>query len=189
VDRDVREAAAAIAGAPMDAFFDRYVHATEELPLPELWRRAGLRVRARAEWDEAEKPPADRDPVRAARARAWTGIALHPDRTVIRNVLPESPAWRAGLTFNDEIVAVDGCRVTAATFAKRVGDSRPGDRARIAFFRRDLLEERTLTLAESPERKWTIEPDPRAPERAQAVRAGWLGTALRYARGARQPNP
>jgi predicted metalloprotease with PDZ domain len=112
--------------------------------------------------------------VRAARARAWLGIAIHPDRTVIRNVLPDSPAWHAGLTFNDEIVAIDGARVTAATFAKRVGDLRPGDRARIAFFRRDLLEERTLIVGQTPERRWTIEPDPKAPARARAVRTGWL---------------
>ena len=34
----------------------------------------------------------------------------------------------AGLTFNDEIVAVDGYKVNATTFAKRVGDRRPGER-------------------------------------------------------------
>jgi predicted metalloprotease with PDZ domain len=176
-EADVRRAAAAIAGRPMDRFFDRYIHGTDELPLPALWRRAGLRVVERAPWDESALPPAERDPVRSARARAWTGIALHPDRTAIKNVLPGSPAWRAGLTFNDEIVAVDGHRVGPANFARRIGDRRPGDRARIAFFRRDLLEEATLTLAESPERRWIVEPDPKAPAPARAVRAGWLGVA------------
>jgi predicted metalloprotease with PDZ domain len=175
-EADVRAAAAAVAGAPMDAFFDRYVHATDELPLPALWRRAGLRVRERAEWDERDKAPGDRDPVRAARARAWTGIALQPDRTVIKNVLPGSPACRAGLTFNDDIIAVDGARVTAATFAKRVADRRPGERARIAYFRRDVLGEATLALAESPERKLIIDADPGASPLAQAVRAAWLSS-------------
>jgi predicted metalloprotease with PDZ domain len=174
-EADVRRAATLVAGRSMDGFFDRYIHGTDELPLPALWRRAGLRVGERAPWDESSLPPGERDPVRAARTRAWTGVTFHPDRTLIKNVLPESPAWRAGLTFNDEIVAVDGYRVNAATFAKRIGDRRPGDGARIAYFRRELLAEATLTLVASPERKWIVEPDPRASAAARAVRAGWLG--------------
>jgi len=174
-EQDVRDAAAAIAGRRMDRFFDRYVRGTDELPLPALWRRAGMKVAARAEWDESPKPPADRDRVRARRARAWTGIDLHPERLLVRNVVPDSPAWRAGVTFGDDIVAVGGVRVNPATFAKRVGDAAPGARLPIAFFRRDLLREATLTLAESPARTWSIAADAKAPARAAAVRTGWLG--------------
>jgi predicted metalloprotease with PDZ domain len=154
----------------IDAFFDRYINGTDELPLPALWRRAGLTVREQAEW-EGE----DVDAVRAARARAWMGVALHADRTTVRNVVPDSPAWRAGLTFNDELVAIDGARVTASTVGKRVGDRRPGDEVRVAYFRRDELRTATLTLAESPERKLVLEPDPKAGGLAKAVRDGWLG--------------
>jgi predicted metalloprotease with PDZ domain len=168
---EVRLAAREVAGAPMDTFFDRYVRGTDELPLPALWRRAGLTVRERAEWEDDE----NRDAVRTSRARAWTGVVLNPDRTTIKNVIPESPAWRAGLTFNDDIVAVDGVRVTNATFGKRVGDRKPGERAHLAYFRRELLREATLTLGESPERKLLIAPDPRAKAGARRVRQGWLG--------------
>ena len=174
-EQDVRDAAAAIAGRRMDRFFDRYVRGTDELPLPALWRRAGLRASARAEWEESAKPPADRDRVRARRARAWTGIDLHPERLLVRNVVPDSPAWRAGITFGDDIVAVGGVRVNPATFAKRVGDAAPGALLPIAYFRRDLLREATLTLAESPARTWSIATDAKAPARAAAVRTGWLG--------------
>jgi predicted metalloprotease with PDZ domain len=171
----VRDAAAATAGRRLDRFFERYVRGTDELPLPALWRRAGLKVAPRAAWDERHKASADRDGVRARRARAWTGIALYPERMLVRNVIPGSPAWRAGITFNDEIVAIDGARVTPATFANRVGDRDPGARVRVAYFRRDGLNETTLTLAESPERAWTVDADKRAGARAAAVRAGWLG--------------
>jgi predicted metalloprotease with PDZ domain len=178
-EQTVRDAAAAMAGKRLDRFFDRYVRGTDELALPALWRRAGLAVSARAEWDDSAKAPADRDRVRARRARAWTGIALHPDRTLVRNVVPGSPAWRAGITFNDDIVAVDGARVNPATFAKRVGDADPGARVRIAYFRRDLLREATVTLAESPERALSVQADAHADKRAAAARAGWLGHGLR----------
>ncbi|HVZ73418.1 MAG TPA: PDZ domain-containing protein [Polyangia bacterium] len=174
-DADVRAAAKKLAGAreakAIDAFFDRYVRGTDELPLPAIWRRAGLAVRTRAEWEGD-----DVDAVRAARARAWTGVALFEGRTTIRNVVPDSPAAKAGLTFNDDVVAVDGARVTPATFGKRVADRRPGDRARVTYFRRDELREATLTLVENPERKITVAPDPKASARAKAVLRGWLGT-------------
>src|SRR5581483_1696175 len=112
-ERDIRDATARVAGAAsktaLDGFFERYIHGRAELPLPSLWRKAGLTVDRRAEWElEARKGPADRDRTKERRLRAWTGIALYPDRAdraVIRNVVPGSPAWRAGLTYNDEIVA------------------------------------------------------------------------------------
>jgi predicted metalloprotease with PDZ domain len=174
-DPDVRAAATAVAGRRLDRFFDRYVRGKNELPLPALLRRAGLRIDARAEWDEDDKPAGERDPVRSRRARAWTGLALHADRTTVRNVVPDSPAWRAGLTFGDEIVAVDGVRTTAATFAKRIADHAPGARVRLAFFRRDQLAEADLTLGQSPERKLSVSVAPKAGVRAQAVRRGWFG--------------
>jgi len=174
-DADVRAAAARIAGRSMNRFFDRFVRGTDELPLPALLERAGLDVAARAEWDESGRAPAERDPVRSGRARAWTGLTLQADRTTVRNVVPKSPAWRAGLTFNDEIVAVDGARVTSSTFAKRIADHPPGARLRLAYFRRDELREARLTLAESPERRLSVTVDPHAGARANAVRAGWFG--------------
>ena len=86
-----------------------------------------------------------------------------------------SPAARAGLTFNDDLVAVDGARVSNATFAKRIGDRQPGDRARVTYFRRDELRTATLTLVESPDRKLVLAPDEKARGLAKAVREGWLG--------------
>jgi predicted metalloprotease with PDZ domain len=174
-DADVRAAAAELAGKRLDGFFDRHVRGTEELRLPEWLERAGLNVDARPDWDETSRPASDRDPVRARRARAWTGLTLQSDRTTVRNVVPGSPAWKAGLTFNDEIVAVAGARVTGATFAKRVADHQPGQRVAIAFFRRDELTTVELTLAETPERRFTVILDEDAGPRAKALRAGWIG--------------
>jgi predicted metalloprotease with PDZ domain len=173
---DIRDAAARVARAPMDDFFRRYIHGLDELPLPALLRTAGLAIAERPDWAvEADKPATDRDRVKERRMRAWTGIALHPDRLAIRNVIPDSPAARAGLTFGDDLVAVDAARVAPATFAKRVADRDPGDRCRITYFRRDRLAEATLTLAENPERKLDVKPDPKATKTALAIRRGWLG--------------
>jgi len=154
-EADVRSAARAIAGRPLDTFFERYVHGTDELPLPTLWRRAGVDVTLAAPWSA---DGGENDAVKRQRARAWSGATVagqtaSGERAIIRNVVPGSPAAEAGLTFNDEIVAVAGDRVNAANFGRRLADHLPGSRVTISYFRRDLLRETTLTIGASPERK------------------------------------
>ena len=178
-EADVRDAAAAIGrAARMDRFFDRYVRGTDELPLPALLaaRRAeGGRAR-RMGRERPSAPGRSRPRARAAGARLDRRSRCIPTALLVRNVVPDSPAWRAGLTFGDEIVAVDGARVNPATFAKRVGDAARARACRIAYFRRDLLREATLTLAESPERTWSVAADAQAPARARG-RARPAGSA------------
>ncbi|HEY4187606.1 MAG TPA: PDZ domain-containing protein [Polyangia bacterium] len=176
-EEDVRAAAAAVGGKSFDAFFERYVHSTDELALPALWRQAGLTVKLAAPWS-AEA--GETDPVRRVRARSWSGAVVEArpggaDRAVVKNVLPDSPAARAGLTFGDELVALDGDRVNAATFAKRLSDHPPGTKVTVTFFRRDLLQTARLTVGASPERRLLLEPDAKASATSLAIRKGWLG--------------
>ena len=177
-EADVRAAARALAGRSLDAFFDRFIHGTDELPLPALWRRAGLTVRFAPPW---AKDGGDPDPVRRARARGWIGVALNgpvagaPDRAIVRNVLPGSPAARAGLTFGDELVAVGGDRVGGSSFVARIADHLPGARVSISYFRRDRLREARVVVGTSPERKLLLEPSKQSTPRADAIRRGWLG--------------
>jgi predicted metalloprotease with PDZ domain len=69
-EADVRDAAAAVGGRRFDRFFDRAIRGTDELNLPALWRRAGLEVKARPEWDDGAAARRSRPRARAARARA-----------------------------------------------------------------------------------------------------------------------
>jgi predicted metalloprotease with PDZ domain len=178
-EADVRAAARDIAGRSLDRFFDTYVHGTAELPLPTLWRRAGVKVAFAPLWAQES---GESDPVKRARARGWSGASVQAqshgigsERAVVKNVLTGSPAAAAGLTFGDEIVAIDGDRVNAASFARRLGDHRPGTTVTVSYFRRDQLRESRFTVAVSPERRVQIEPSRRPPARALAVRKGWLG--------------
>jgi predicted metalloprotease with PDZ domain len=90
-------------------------------------------------------------------------------------VLPESPAALAGLTFGDEIVAVDGDRVTAATLARRVGDHPPGSRITVTYFRRDQLRTTEVVVGTSPERTLELIPAKAPTATAAAITRGWLG--------------
>jgi predicted metalloprotease with PDZ domain len=173
---DIRAAGEAVCGRSLRAYFARYIDGTDELPVPRLLRRAGVEVARRPLWADED------DPIRARRQRGWTGLSFSGggggnagDRAVVRNVIPGSPAWRAGLTYGDELVAVDGARVAAATVTRRLADRRPGERARLWFFRQDLLRTTTLRIGQSPERRWELSLAIDASARARAVRRGWIG--------------
>jgi predicted metalloprotease with PDZ domain len=169
---DVRAAAEGVAGRGLRSYFERFIDGTDELPVPAFLRRAGIEVTRTPVWADED------DPTRARRQRGWAGLSFAPgaaERPTVRNVIPDSPAWRAGLTFGDEVVAVDDMRVTAATVSKRFADRQPGETVRVSFFRQDTLRAAEVVLAQNPEQKWDFALQIAAPLKARAVRRGWLG--------------
>jgi predicted metalloprotease with PDZ domain len=171
---DIRAAAEAVGGRSLHAYFQRYIDGVDELPVPALLRRAGIEVSRRPVWADED------DRTRARRQRSWAGLTFAPagsgDRAVVRNVVPGSPAWKAGLTYGDELLAVDDARVNSTTVARRLADRAPGETVAIAYFRQDLLRSATLVMGENPDSTWDLELQIDASARARAVRRGWLGT-------------
>ena len=170
----IRSEAEAIAGRSLAGYFHRFIDGTAELPIPELLRSAGVKVQA--------GPPAEHernDKVKARRLLGWSGLAFanggERDSPVVKNVVPDSPAWRAGITFGDEIIAVDGARTTGATVGKRLADGKVGQEIAVTFFRKDRLRKVKLRLVRNPERKWIFAVDAEASARAGRLRERWLG--------------
>ncbi|NVB42988.1 M61 family metallopeptidase [Pseudenhygromyxa sp. WMMC2535] len=145
---DIVAAASAEAGEDMRPFFQRYVHGTEELPLPALLAQAGVLV---------EATPLGEDDERLA---LWSGMSGHQSLTQIE---PNSPAATAGLMLDDEPIAVAGHRVHSVDEAnERLADLDLGTPTTITIFRRDRLLERELTTTPNPHQRWqfTLPPSP-----------------------------
>lgn len=139
--RDLVDAASAEAGRDMTDFFARFVDGTDELELPALLAHSGVKVTSEAE----------------AAGEGWAGLVGDGKR--IRSLDPGAPGAVAGLMLDDEPIAIDGTRVDSVDQLRaRIAERAPGTRVEIAFFRRGRLERRTVTLAESPYRKWSFEP-------------------------------
>jgi predicted metalloprotease with PDZ domain len=120
----------------------------------------------------------EEDRTKARRQRSWAGLTFasgSSDRPTVRNVVPDSPAWRAGLTFGDEVVAVDDARVTTATVGRRLADRQPGETVRVSFFRQEMLRTATLVLGQNPDQTWDFSLQIDASMKARGVRRGWLG--------------
>ena len=162
-DEDVRRAYQELSGRNPMLFWSAYISGRAELDGSALVRAFGLRLEGKAPWEALSEE--DRaDPALLRRARAWTGLVLNAGAVVtVQNVLPGSPAAKAGLSFGMEILAVDGWRVTSSAEAQRLlADPGPGGRVRVLAADRGRILEVEVPVAESPERTYRLAVETRA---------------------------
>jgi predicted metalloprotease with PDZ domain len=157
------------------AFFDRHVRGTAPLEL-EL-DAIGLRLRRRAAqgWDDKGGTPArDGDGKPPA---GFLGAELAPPgpKLAVASVREGSPAHRAGLYAEDEIVAEDGFRVDRAQLWDRLCERGPGGRVELTVFRRDELVTVPIALGPPPEDTVWLEPLPEATPPQRAAFEAWSG--------------
>ena len=152
--------AAEVAGAPLDDFFRRTVESTEELDYAEALDWFGLRFK---------------DP-EASMTGAVMGCATRVDhgRLMVTRVPRETPAAKAGLNVDDEILAIDDFRLRPDHISQRLETYRPGDRVSILVARRDVLMRLALTLESEPAR-WGLEIRAQATDAQKQNVANWLG--------------
>ena len=161
---EFRAAAEAVAGADLSEFFARAVDRAEELDLGPALGALGLRPRV--------KPPREDD---EPRGHLGAKTRVEEGRLLVVDVRRDSPAWHAGLSPGDEILALAGYRVPAAKWEERLLAFRPGETTRMTVARRERLTELEVTFAEAPAERWRLEADPAAPPEARARLEGWLG--------------
>lgn len=153
-------------GLALDPFFERYVRGTDELDLSSFAAHAGL------SFGPKPKPPDD-DPSEpgylGARVENVGGWAR------VRHVLLDTPGRRAGLTPGDEIVAIEGLKVTGEKFEKSLLRYPPGTTVELTVFRRGFLRHLSVTLGTPPPEKYEFAPLPAPDALARAVYESWLG--------------
>ena len=147
----VQPAVEATAGSSFAEFFDRYVRGTNDIPYDSFLSVVGRKLVVEKPKDEARLDP--------AQPGGWLGanVSDSAGRTFISSVLEGSPAWKAGLNAGDELLALDGERVTATSLGDRLSDRAPGDAVTIAVFRRDTLRTFRVLLGEQPGETYKIE--------------------------------
>ena len=170
------EAAAVEAGgADVKIFFDRYVRGVETPRFEELFPAAGLLFR-----EKPEKEEGNGDEAVGVSERADFGwrTKLEGGRLLVAEVYEGRAAWAAGVSANDELVAIDGVRVGEDQL-KRIGrDLPPGTVVPLYVFRLGRLKELPLILGARRASAYEVVPDPEAGTGAKALFRGWLGRAF-----------
>ncbi|YAF97497.1 MAG: M61 family metallopeptidase [Nodularia sp. CChRGM 3473] len=158
----LQEVIESVAGVDLGNFFERYIDSTDELPFNQYLEPFGLQLLAERE----------EEPYLGIRAKTENG------REVIKSVETASPAQLAGIDAGDELLALEGIRLTAHQLSDRLKDYQPNDTIEITVFHQDELRTYTVTLAAPRPSKYQIvpihNPDPAQKENF----ASWLGVPI-----------
>ncbi|WP_414544697.1 M61 family metallopeptidase [Nostoc sp. CCY0012] len=158
----LQEVMESVAGVDLSNFCDRYLDSTDELPFNQYLEPFGLQLLA-----EREEEP-------------YMGIKAKTDngREVIKSVEAGSPAQLAGIDAGDELLAIEGIRLTAHQLSDRLKDYQPNDTIQVTVFHQDELRTYSVTLTAPHPTKYQIvpvhNPDPSQKENF----AGWLGVPI-----------
>jgi predicted metalloprotease with PDZ domain len=159
-DKEFREVCESAAGASLSEIFDVYASTVKDINYPKYLAYAGLDI---------DIQPRDVPGVSFG--------AITQDQNgnpVVSSVEWDSPAWRAGLSAQDEILALDGVRVTSRTLAETLSARKPGDTARVLLSRHGAIRELDVVLAKKTERSFRIKPLPSPTPLQTAILDGWL---------------
>jgi predicted metalloprotease with PDZ domain len=129
----LQEVIESVAGMELGDFFKQYIDGTQELPFNQYLEPFGLQMVG-----EDEEEPV---PHLGVKAQTENG------REVIKSVEAGTPAQQAGIDAGDELLAIDGMRVTAQNLSDRLKDYQPGDTIQVTVFHQEELHTYSLTLA------------------------------------------
>jgi predicted metalloprotease with PDZ domain len=180
VDGDIRAAYTELGGQEEAAFWMDFIDGRTELDARGIEQAFGLTFEAKS---PGESPAEPKDPLPAARARGWTGLVFSSpgpagDPAIVQNVIPGSPAFRAGLSYGQEIVAVAGWRTATGTEVQnRLADGAIGGALEVVSTDRGRLRTTLLTIEENPSRSIRIKPAAKVTELQKASFRTWTGLA------------
>lgn len=161
--QQLRDAIESVAQTDLSDFFNRYIDGTDELPFDEYLEPFGLRLHS-VEVDE---------PV----PHLGMNVKTEHGKEVIQFVEAGSPAEVAGVNPGDELLAIDGFRVSAEQLSDRLKDYNPGDTVELSVFHQDTLRALPVTLAAPRSSRYQVVPLENPTEAQRQNFAEWLVTS------------
>jgi predicted metalloprotease with PDZ domain len=159
-DTEFREVSENAAGGPLSEIFDVYAATVKDIDYPRYLAYAGLDI--------------------DVQSRDLPGVsfgAITKDQggsLAVSSVEWNSPAWRAGLSAQDEILALDGVRVTSRTLGETLNARKPGDTVQVLLSRRNAIRELDVVLGKKTEQSFRITPLPNPTPLQTAILESWL---------------
>jgi predicted metalloprotease with PDZ domain len=149
--------------------FEKCIRGCDDPDLPGELSHLGLELRGTHEKKNGEEPR-ENPPV-------WIGAQCKGSSSTLAAVLDGGPAAAAGLSPADEVIAVNGYKISGESgLRKRLAACAPGQGIEVAMFRRGRLQECTLVPGEAPPSRYEIV-GVDEPSDAQRERFGdWLGS-------------
>lgn len=141
---DFRSVTAEVAGKNLDDWFTKSIDRAEPLEYDRALDWLGLTFGDPAA--QAEKAEDSEE-----KKKPWTGFSGSGESVVVvSRVESGSPAAKAGLNVGDEVLAIDGYRITGRSLSSRLRQYKVGDSIDLLTARRQEVASRKLTLAAEP---------------------------------------
>ena len=139
-----RQLASEIAGKDLSAWFATTIDSTDELDYKTALKHFGLQFRASP---KSSKPK----PV-------WTGLSLSSSdgKVSVSAVTRGSPAFKAGINVGDEIISLDGYRITSSDLASKTKLYKEGDVKKCLITRRGRVYEKQIKFEAKPTNRWSL---------------------------------
>ena len=141
-----------LSGLRLKSLFDRMLRSTAELPLVELLAEFGVEAKQRSAFSDADTGGR----ASGEAPTAYVGMKFRAGETRVAQVLSNSPAAKADISVNDQLLAVDGLRITPTNWSGQVARLKAGREITLQFFRGDELLSRTVKPASPPQECWTL---------------------------------
>jgi predicted metalloprotease with PDZ domain len=152
----------AVAGFDLSDFFRCYLDGLDPLPFDEYLVGFGLKLVSNV--DEGQLPP-------------FVGLTLNGDRSV-KFVESASPAELAGINPGDEVIAIDGVRITSDQFINHLKEYKPGSEITLTIFHQDVLRQCPIELGEPRATQYFVVPMESPSALQQQNFEGWLGVSM-----------
>ena len=147
-----------LSGRDYHDWWQQHVDSPMTLDFPSLLAHAGLQLNYGKD----------------SKVEPYLGITLG-DGLQLSRVAKDSPAWQAGVGAGDELVAVNGLKVTADGFNKRINDFKAGDTITLTLFSNDTLVTRQVVLGAQPSGKLQLQSLKKVSHNQKAFFKAWLG--------------
>lgn len=138
-EKNVLTALKDITGVSFESFWDNYVAGTESIDFDELLAFYGLRLQNTAVNKSNQE-------------KSWTGLSIggKDGLPVLKNVIYDSPGWKAGLTTGDTLVAIDGYMLKIANVKERLESLVAGKSVSIHYAHNGELLQGEITPVKTP---------------------------------------
>ncbi|MEB3831659.1 M61 family metallopeptidase [Phormidium sp. CCY1219] len=164
-DDDLKEVLESVAEEDLTDFYAQYIHGTTELPFDKYLAPFGLKLQASNNGQDAVP---------------FLGLSVKTEngKAAIKFVETGSPAHQVGIDPEDELLAIDGLRVTADDLNERLKDYQPAERIQVTVFHHEQLQTYPVTLGEPRPTQYQVVALQKPTASQENLFRGWLGGSL-----------
>lgn len=147
-EREIEDICAEVSGVDLTDFFKRYLYGTEDLPFEALFKAVDIDFSLRLPTGLVDLGGKTSSEESLIELQLGANVVDTPQQTVkITHVFNGRPAHQAGLAAGDELIAINGVKISSQTqLQQRLKRSEQNKPWKCHFFRRDELRDCLVNL-------------------------------------------